>query len=60
MWLHSALAHLRLLSTRQDGDMLGQFITSIGLVALACALAFLAATYVSPEWADAVRPAFLR
>ena len=60
MWLQYALARLRLLLARQDGGMLGQFITSIGLVALACILAFLAATYVSPEWADVVRPAFLR
>jgi len=60
VWLRSAFAYLRLLSTSQDGDTLGQFITSIGLVALACALGFLVATYVSPEWWDAVRPAFLR
>ena len=60
MWLQYALAQLRLLLARQEGDTLGQFITSVGLVALTCALAFLAATYVSPEWADSVRPAFLR
>lgn len=47
---------LRSLWDREEGDTLGQLVTSVGLVALACALAFLAATYVSPEWRDMVKP----
>ncbi len=48
---------LRSLWDREEGDTLGQLVTSVGLVALACALAFLAATYVSPEWREMVKPA---
>ena len=47
---------LRSLWDREEGNTLGQLVTSVGLVALACALALLAATYASPEWREMVKP----